>query len=328
MDKISLVLTLKINAYPLGSDLERAKKILLPSLAKYFDLSQISRFWIIVPADEQEQIARELWEFRDRLKITIKNEETLLKSVPGWTRDRIVHGMMRGLGRIVRKLNGEGLLSEYLRPRDGWHSLNGWRRQQILKILAARLVDTDYFLIVDSDLCLMRPANLKTIFPDGKALFGRDRLKTQYDWWAGAARVLGISLKLGPEDEVISVTPQVLVTSVVNRLMDYLMSKAREKGARTLLEYLSQNGPWTEYTLYWLFLLEFCEKGDHYSDQRQGYALHAGGSVWYREQASDARVLRDRIDSAFRRDDSLFLVVQSACIPLSEYYEAVRGHLS
>lgn len=71
MDKISFVLPLKINAYNLGSDLQRVKRILFPSLIKYFSLSWIDRFLIIVPAKERAEIEAELKEFQAVLPLKV-----------------------------------------------------------------------------------------------------------------------------------------------------------------------------------------------------------------------------------------------------------------
>lgn len=327
MDTISIVLTLKINANLLGSDLERVKKILLPSFVKYFNCEQINRLLVIVPPREQQQVTNELAHFRKFFKITVINEENVLKTIPGWQWDQIVHGFLVSLGKSISRFKGGRRLSECLTPREGWRSLRGWQRQQLLKIFAARLIDTKYYMTVDSDLCLMRPTDLKTLFPDRKAIWGRDKVKSKHEWWVASATVLDISLNLDQEGDVISVTPQLLSTEVAVALADYLIAKAKEKNCRTVFEYLAVHRSWTEYTLYWLFLLEFHKRQDYYTDQIQDYRMYSSLSVWFREHAVDLKKLRERIDLAFQRQDALFMVVQSACIPLTEYYEAIKRYV-
>lgn len=328
MDKISFVLPIKINVNNLGSDLERVKRILFPSLIKYFDLSQIGKFLIIVPGNEQGEISGQLKDFKEKLRLSVIAEEEVLTLVPGWKKHIFIHRNLRLLGKIDHKIN-RGRLSEKLKLKGGWDNLSGWLKQQLLKLFSSKMIETDFYMTLDADLCLTRPVNFEILFPDGKAIRSWDMVSTHYDWWVGSARILGIPLRLDKEDPVISVTPEILATPVVVQLLDYLLLKSREQNYSTIFDYLITNKSWTEYTLYWLFLLEFYKTSDYYSSNANVQTLFHDGCVWEKNDAPNKEMLCRRIESAFQKRTSggLFLVVQSNCIPMEEYDEVIKSYL-
>lgn len=326
MHKIFFVLPLKINSYESGSDLERVKKILFPSMVKYFDLNQIRQFLIIVPDNEQQEILMGLREFEKKLNLSVISEKKVLALIPGWKKHAVLHRALDPLKRIDRRING-GKLFEHLRLKKGWNTSGGWVKQQMLKIFAAKLIDGDYYMTLDADLCLTRPADFKILFPDGKAISTLAAAGKHSEWWACSARILGTKLQLKDEDLVTGVTPVILSTSVVIELINYLHLKSQENRYMTIFEYLATVQGWTEYSLYWLFLLQFYGKEKYYTDENHVQIRHQAYSVWERHQAPDVKALRERIDSAFHDKRSLFLVIQSSCIPLVECHEVIKDYL-
>lgn len=327
MDKISFVLPLKINTCEGHSDLEKVKKILFPSFIKYFNLGQIDKTLVIVPLGEQLEVSRQLKKFNRVLNLSVISEDEILALIPGWERHSFYFRNMRVL-RIFDKKFNQGRLCECLKMKCGWENLSGWMKQQLLKLFAARVIDTVYYVTLDADICFIRPADIKTLCPDGKAVVNLYSKSMHYDWWVGSARVLGIESEQSKKEYGMSVTPEILSTRVVNDLIDYLVAKSREKKYRSVFEYLPSNEPWTEYTLYWLFLLKYFKKEEHYADPKAGNSLHSEYSLWHRDQALNTKDLREHIDSAFRECRSFFLIVQSCSFPLEEYYEFIKGYIS
>ena len=327
MNDISFVLPLKINTNPLGSDLERIKKILLPSLVKYFEVNRIRCFLIIVPSREYREVCSQLKEFMSILKLSVVPEQKILDMAPGWKQHIFLHRVFYVFKEIDFKFNN-GKFFEDTRLKKGWKTLSGWYKQQLLKMFASKLIDSEYYMTLDADLCLTRPTDVKTLFPDGKAIFTPEIVEAHRDWWVGSSRVLNIELKLKPEDSVINVTPEILSREVVSRLIDYLMAKARQNKFPTVFEYLATVRPWTEYTLYWLFLLEFYKMEDYYTNQMKVATLHRYHSVWERHEAPNMTMLREHIHAAFHDPSALFLVTQSSCVSLIEYCEAIKEYLA
>lgn len=326
MNKISFVLPLKIHANKFGSDLERVSKVLLPSILKNFDIGRIEKFLVIVPENEQAEVAEKLKEFAAPLTLSVLPEEELLATVPGWKTHLLAFRLLWRFKNIDTAHN-EGKFFRYLKLADGWNNLNGWRRQQLLKLLAARMVSTPYYMTLDSDLCLTCPADMTTLLPEGKALVELEPAYEHPEWWMGSAEILDTPFVYQKDEAVMGVTPELLSTRVAVQLIDHLASVARKRGYLTLFEYLSTNRQWTEYSLYWLFLSEFYEKNDFYAEENGTYSMHSPHNVWEREQAPDAKELCKRIDAAFKEKTALFLVIQSARIPLAEYLEAINKHI-
>lgn len=308
--KISFVLPLKINAHNLGSDLERVEKILFPTFLKFFKLEEIGTFLLIVPAAEEEQISSHLAPFKDKLKLSVVPEEEILAVVPGWKKPNF----------IQEKLGG---------AKSGWAQLSGWLKQQVLKMLAAEFIEEEFFITLDADICLLRPMDMAALFYNGKAIFADEEMAVHEEWWAGAAKVLDIPLKVPKEQLVISVTPEILCTRVVRELNARLIAKAQEKNHPTLLEYLAANQPWSEYSLYWLYLLEFHGQDKYYTTARHSFSLHSDDCLWDRNAAPDKSAVRRRIEAAFSnvKDKPLFLIIQSAWFHLSEYRDIVKAWL-
>jgi hypothetical protein len=148
-----------------------------------------------------------------------------------------------------------------------------------------------------------------------------------HDWWLGSAKMLDLNFKFGKEKKGIGVTPEILSTRVTLNLIDFLHSKAQEKKFITIFDYLATNNCWTEYTLYWLFLLNNYNKEEYYASENHFQILESGYSVWFKDQALDKVAFLKNIDAAFAENRGLFLIIQSNCMPLSEYYETIKKHI-
>lgn len=327
-DKMTFVLPLKINANDLGSDLERVSKILLPSLVKFFKADDIDQFLILVPAAEHARVSAALAGFQGPLKLTVIPEQKVLASVQGWDWHVLVHRAFRLLKGIDQTISN-GQLAQSLKLNYSWGNLSGWLKQQWLKLAAVNLVRTDYYITLDADLCLIHPADFKALIPDGRAIMENDAAGTHFDWWTGSAKLLNIPLTLTKRDGVLSVTPEILFAPVVRRLLAYLQDQAKAQDYPTVYEYISANRGWTEYTLYWLYLLAFDKPENYYTQFKPKYQLHSDDSIWFRGKAPDQAALKKFVDSAFQESPTagLFLIIQSTCIPFQEYYEAIKEHL-
>ena len=121
-NRLSFVLPLKIDTYGKGSDLDRVRKILMPSLMKYFKVEQISKFFVMVPSSDLEEVSRQLASFVVPLKLRILTEESVLEKIPGWTKHRWIHQLLRypiradvqlNKGEVIRPFRCSRRLAEY-----------------------------------------------------------------------------------------------------------------------------------------------------------------------------------------------------------------------
>jgi Family of unknown function (DUF6492) len=128
--------------------------------------------------------------------------------------------------------------------------VKGWRRQQMIKLMAAKLVDTPHYITMDADVFLLRPVTPETLVRDGRLVTNLAPASRQAEWWRASADLLGVAPP--PDDATtISVTPAILVTDEVRRLIEAVRSR---HGGRPFEAVLGESR-FTEYTLYWCHLL-------------------------------------------------------------------------
>src|SRR5580692_7414262 len=120
MPAMQVVLPIKIHAYEHNSDLERFATILLPSFDRFFSSEDALEFLLVVPEGDMLQVA----------------------------------ACVEKLGRSNLRVECEDTLCPALRGEKGWY------KQQILKLAAAKVVSSDYYLVLDADVILKRPTRL------------------------------------------------------------------------------------------------------------------------------------------------------------------------
>lgn len=88
-----------------------------------------------------------------------------------------------------------------LRIREQWYCrgvgrINGWVIQQLLKLSAPALTDSEHILFVDSDNVLFRPLDWEQFYRDGKVKLSRremtPEMSAHLEWHANALELLGI----------------------------------------------------------------------------------------------------------------------------------------
>lgn len=128
--------------------------------------------------------------------------------------------------------------------------VKGWRRQQMIKLMAAQQVDTPHYITLDADVFLLRPVTPDTLLRDGRLVINLAPASRQAEWWRASADLLGVA---PPADNAttISVTPAILVTDEVRHLIDTVRQR---HGGRPFEAVLAESR-FTEYTLYWCHLL-------------------------------------------------------------------------
>lgn len=160
------------------------------------------------------------------------------------------------------------------------------RTQMLLKLVIANRVNTDYYVIVDDDVILLRPFGYKHLFADAKQTrlkFTPDSAEHDY-WWHGSCNVLHMDWEtswntlqgLRKRNWVINVTPQVF--SKTHTLA--LLTKLKEKYEDLEKHLYDTSDRWTEYTLYWLHLIQDKQLQTVYRGSRVRIS-DGSKSVWY-----------------------------------------------
>ena len=84
--------------------------------------------------------------------------------------------------------------------------------QMSLKLLVAKIVQTDFYLTLDADVILLQPLNSSILIVKNKGIYEHEpRLLHHPDWWIGSEHLLNIS-RDNPSDQGFSVTPALLST--------------------------------------------------------------------------------------------------------------------
>jgi hypothetical protein len=136
-----------------------------------------------------------------------------------------------------------------------------WRTQMICKLLIARHVQTPHYLVLDDDLLLLRRFAFKDLFADRKQTRVRYTFDESFhtDWWQGSHEALHVPYnethmqRLHRRKDIMSVTPQVLITHQVQQLLFHLHAL---HGPSWQAQLSAMKGKWTEYCLYWTYLMQ------------------------------------------------------------------------
>jgi hypothetical protein len=126
--------------------------------------------------------------------------------------------------------------------------VSGWHRQQLIKLHAANLVRTEFFITFDSDVILCKPVSAEDLLREGKALLQPHDRTAHPRWWAGSAKLLGLPVDLTSPG--MAVTPAIFSRTICRRMFEHLEQQYRQASATVLLRRVRDN--WTEYCLYYL----------------------------------------------------------------------------
>jgi hypothetical protein len=272
---LTAVLPLRIAAQAQTSDLERVARLVLPSLERFWTDPDALELLIIVPPGDVERV-------RSRL---------------------------RGIGRIAVRVVSEDDICPTLSGDFGWH------KQQMLKLAAARTVSSRCYLTLDADVILTRPAGGRDLFPDGRAVLNRKVARRHWNWWRASQAILRTSVTVRRDDQMMDVTPAILYRDVARSLLTaiasrhgvddpdrFLFDRRRDKW----IGFWRKDWTWTEYSLYWLFVLEQGLAEELYCES----AAPLYEVMWHRDHVG---ALAEKLgpDRARASASPLFLVVQS-----------------
>ncbi|WP_380786292.1 DUF6492 family protein [Sphingomonas sp. R86521] len=271
--KISAILPLKTKGRHYAENVARCD-ILFSSLRHFTDPSLFDRILIVVPNDELEAAQHYAKAWSD---------------FPVKVMDESVHFAM---------------FREFSAP----HQIRPWHRQQIIKLAAAGLIDTEYFMVFDPDVFALRAFDEATLLPGGKALTHYQPRAREARYWEASGTLLGQDPHL--ERDAIWWTPALLSATICRSLHHRLEEQHGEPWMRVLLSRYMVD--WTEYTLYWLNAEREGLLDRFHTPPAPGMPeLHADESVWF--AGRDGHGL-DRWDAAKHMGDEgkgLFAVVQS-----------------
>jgi hypothetical protein len=200
-----------------------------------------------------------------------------------------------GEDRRFRIVNQDSLMSGItIYKRD-----LGWRAQQILKLAAAQIVGSDFYLTLDGDCLLVRNVSREALIRNERGRIEYGKPNHRADWYRKSSWMLGLPSTVPPRN--VSVTPFLLHTRTAAALTKHMADLARVRGAISWQQMLLQFTGWTEYTLYHLFA-EF--KGLWAAHHELKASCLIGPSVWFEQDAETWDPSR-----AFEGEREFFFVV-------------------
>ena len=137
------------------------------------------------------------------------------------------------------------------------------RKQMLLKLLICEYIKTELYLVLDDDIISLKKFEYSDLFSKNKIRYAAERsIETQPYVWKASRDLLKLeNTKISSLRNTISVTPEIMITSVVKDMMNYLMRIYRDE--QELYDVMMKIS-WTEYTVYWLYLRYIDKKGIKY----------------------------------------------------------------
>jgi hypothetical protein len=202
----------------------------------------------------------------------------------------------------------------------------GWFRQQVLKIFSWRVIDSPYVILLDDDVLMTRPTGANELLLGDRLVMSHlhaDGFRTYLD---SSCPLLDYDREMiRPEQRVMNVTPEIMVTSELQALVREIMKtwglRTEEQAAEFLMKVSGDYYPaaprtgvekiwrrlrakflggservwaqrrsrfrdWSEYTLYWIHLLKSGRTNLYYDYNAAPHARQLNDQgVWFEDQA-------------------------------------------
>jgi hypothetical protein len=202
--------------------------------------------------------------------------------------------------RVVSDEEVVPALARFRRPEQ----VRPWFRQQIIKMAASKMVDTDFYLSLDPDVIAVKTVGAGDLVVDGRALLDEEDRSVHTQWWEDSGSILDVDPNLGMPG--MHVTPVLYSPKVWDRCFRRL---EEVHGGEWTDHLLNSNLLWTEMSLYFLTLENFFSPDQiHIASSGRKYGLHSTPEYWSREDFGNIDI--SRLFTAENR--GLFAVLSSS----------------
>lgn len=160
----------------------------------------------------------------------------------------------------------------------------GIAKHMLIKLSSNRFTDSEYNLILDSDVVACKPFSEANLVVDQRAIAFLWSQQPQ-GWWNGSEKVLGYPIDgYRSVTQRIFVTPQILSSFILDQLQENIQRKSGSNWVEHLISAFDPTSKvfWTEYTLYDLFArTEGMFESYHVDDTMALQRLHCmAQSLW------------------------------------------------
>ena len=186
---------------------------------------------------------------------------------------------------------------------DRYLKRSGWVVQQLIKLAMSKIVQTEYYILLDGDCVMVRPSGYNDFIRNGKAItnIGKNRREIgQFNrWLQWGADTLGAHI----ENPNFGVTPAVFSRTMVASLIQYIENRYTTFSKDWIDILINEVVEWTEYGLYYTFA-ETTLLFDKYHVACEG--LLYSYVLWAKYDDS-----KFHLDDLFRQSYSIFTLIQS-----------------
>jgi hypothetical protein len=139
--------------------------------------------------------------------------------------------------------------SDFFPFLSGFYLMQGWHRQQIIKLHVPAALGFGGYLTLDSDVCCVGDFDAMTFVTDGRTL-SQWEPKNRHDWWRQTAEVVGAPHD--PGDRGLTVTPNILHGVLAAQALEHFRTGMMNPMMKLTGWLIRKVGsiPWTEYSLY------------------------------------------------------------------------------
>eukprot|EP00299_Pterocystis_sp_00344_P008978 c3627_g1_i2.p1 GENE.c3627_g1_i2~~c3627_g1_i2.p1 ORF type:complete len:345 (+),score=58.47 c3627_g1_i2:251-1285(+) len=216
---------------------------LVTSLNKFFDYESVLEILIVTPDRNAQGVA-----------------EVMLQLTPKF--------------KMIHVLEDRELMQE-LATTPATH--NNWVLQQVLKLLVANFVKSEFYLILDADVLCFKPTSFRDLIIEHRALcnmYNSHSIVTREDWWKGSETILDMNMT---SPTYFGVTPAIL-------------SKTIAIGAQNRIKEIHSNDDWaqallgkpnfTEYCVYATYAIASDKFSKYHIPTRDGVYNHDLSVFW------------------------------------------------
>jgi len=183
----------------------------------------------------------------------------------------------------------------------------GWAKQQTAKLAIAKRVKTPIYLIIDDDTFAVRPFGFADLYHEKRVRMNKTTIDFPF-FFLWSAEVLGADFEtlVQPQPFHMAITPEIFVTTAVK---DLIATLEKRHGVYPEWQKAIVNNKYTEYCVYWTFLLMRGKTNELYATDSNAPPLYAAATTGADHD------LADQIKAAFASNTNnshIFSFVQTS----------------
>lgn len=185
---------------------------------------------------------------------------------------------------------------------------SGWAKQQTAKFAIAPLIKTKHYLIIDDDTYLTKPFEYSDLFYNGKAIMNKCQIDFPFFffWSSQMAKADFDMVQYAPFH--MAITPEIFVTSLVRDLIKWLEG---EYGDRMSWQSHLANNKFTEYCLYWIYLMKLGVHSLEYACEQDAPSLYGHATT------GPEHTLSVQVKKSFKDNGNYWFSFVQTSLPLS-----------